>query len=305
MDDQNTPERQRRQRADLVKAFSRRAWQPSERPNAVPRILAGGVALIAVAGGAFAIGAVTSHHSKTAAEQRTRMAAMTGPGATQSPVVTQVPTLTPTPLPTPAAHKPPTAEQPGSAPVGTTAARHKSSRGRVSAAGRSSRSGLPQGPRFSSVAHVLIHNVMTGMCADLPGSGYGSLNGSVNQFPCVEPDVDNQRWDLVVGQKGLGPNGADLFTIRNSKDGLCMDLPGEGSVSVAGVVEYYCKPGGVDNQMWYLDKKAPGKFWIRSFSSPGHRCLDVSGLHGSGGPNANLTIYPCSLQDDHLWTFMR
>jgi hypothetical protein len=279
MDEQNTTEQQRRQRADLVDAFSRRAWQPTERPKVGPRILAGGAALIVVAGAALTVGAL-SHRHKQPTDDRARPAAMTSTG-----LPTLTPTLvTPTPTPTPKAKS----------PKGHPSASHRP----VSHGARSS-----HGVRISGMRRVLIHNVMTGMCVDVPGNGNGQLNGEVEQYTCDGSSSDNQLWDLVVDKNMTGPRGATLFTIRNSKDGLCLDLPGSGTVQKAGVTEYKCLPGSGDNQMWYLERKASGRYWIHSYDSVGHQCLDVSGLHGSGGEEANLTIYPCSLQDDHLWTF--
>lgn len=280
MDEQNTTEQQRRQRADLVDAFSRRAWQPTERSKVGPRILAGGAALIVVAGAALAVGAATSHRHDRPTDERARPAAMTG---------TALPTLVPTPTPATPSPKP---KSPGM--------RHPSAHRPASDGKAGSRSA--HGVRISGKRRLLIRNVMTGMCVDVPGYGDGQLNGKVEQHTCHGSSGDNQLWDLVV-DKDSGPRGATLFTIRNSKDGLCLDLPGSGTVRQAGVTEYGCRPGAGDNQMWYLERKASGRYWIRSYDSVGHQCLDVSGLHGSGGQDANLTIYPCSLQDDHLWAF--
>jgi hypothetical protein len=156
---------------------------------------------------------------------------------------------------------------------------------------------------MSTIRGVVIKNVMTGKCVDVSGYDKGSPNGPVEQYTCDGSRNDNQRWDLVVSEKGAGPDGADLFTIRNSKDGLCFDLPGFGQVQKAGVTEYTCNSGSGDNQMWYLQAKGKGQFWIRS-TGAGDRCLDVSGLHGSGGNGANLTVYPCDVNDDHLWSFI-
>ncbi|WP_433174882.1 hypothetical protein [Actinoallomurus sp. CA-150999] len=64
MSDPKTTEMQRRQRAGLVAAFSRRAWQPGERQSVVPRILAGAAALIVVSGVVVAVGALASHSHK-------------------------------------------------------------------------------------------------------------------------------------------------------------------------------------------------------------------------------------------------
>jgi hypothetical protein len=141
---------------------------------------------------------------------------------------------------------------------------------------------------------------MTGLCVDIPEFGKGKVDGPVAQFSCRRSG-DNQLWDLVVNQKGAGPHGADLFTIRNSMDSYCLDLPDYGPANKAAVTEYHCRPGRGDNQMWYLEKKANNQFWIRNHISRG-QCLNVSGAKGSGGNAARLTIAPCDIKDDHLWS---
>jgi hypothetical protein len=162
---------------------------------------------------------------------------------------------------------------------------------------------LPTSARFSTVTGVLIKNRMTGLCMDVPGYGRGKVDGSVEQFTCDGSNNDNQLWDLVVNQKGAGPGGADLFTIRNAKDDYCADLPDFGAKPVhTRVHEYYCRPGSGDNQMWYLDKRANGAFWIRNHVSKG-LCLDVAGEDGAGARGAKLMLFTCSDGDDHLWSF--
>lgn len=161
------------------------------------------------------------------------------------------------------------------------------------------KSRLPQGPNFSTVTRLLIKNVMTGQCADVDESGNGVL-----QNRCDKSSGSNQFWDLVITEKKAGPGGADLFIIRNFKDSLCLDPPGREAVPKATeLVRGPCRPGtSDDNQMWYLEMKSEKRFWIRSHSSNG-LCLDVSELHGTGGPGAALTLFTCDLEDDHLWSF--
>ncbi|MER5552010.1 RICIN domain-containing protein [Streptomyces sp. NPDC002793] len=162
---------------------------------------------------------------------------------------------------------------------------------------------LPTSAQFSTATGVLIKNRVTGLCVDVPDYGKGKVNGSVEQFTCNGTSGDNQLWDLVVNQEGAGPGGADLFTIRNSKDNYCADLPDFGGKPVhTRVYEYYCRPGSGDNQMWFLDKRANGTFWIRNHASKG-LCLDVAGENGAGGRGAGLMLFTCSDGDDHLWSF--
>ncbi|MFB8775241.1 RICIN domain-containing protein [Streptomyces broussonetiae] len=188
------------------------------------------------------------------------------------------------------------AESPSTAPSGSPAPKRKTQTVRTTGPY------VPQGADFRTTARLLVKNVMTGMCVDVPGYGKGTPDGPVNQFPCARTG-DNQLWDLVVTGDGAGPSGADLFVIRNSVDGYCLDLPDYGGrASGTPVSEYHCNGTIADNQLWYLDKRSEGKFWIRSYSS-GNRCLDVSGFNGVGGRDARLTIYDCAASDDHLWSF--
>jgi hypothetical protein len=163
------------------------------------------------------------------------------------------------------------------------------------------RSAGPAGVQFSTMTNVLLHNVMTGLCADIPNFGNGKVEGPIRQFTCDGTSADNQLWDLVVTGKGQGPNGADFFMIRNSKDRYCADLPGSGAVvRRTHVQEYGCRPGLGDNQVWYLQKR-PGGYWVRNYVS--HQfCLDVLGVNGAGGKDASLTVVECRVADDHVWS---
>lgn len=288
MTDQNETERRRRERANLANAFTRRAWTPSEKPNVPVRLLAGGIALAVVAAGVFGIGALISFQRDNEKKQRTPSAMQSAVSISASPS----PSVT-----SPSPSKTPAKTSPARPPVQTV-----TSTPRTRGAAKSS-SRLPTGPTFNTVTRVLIRNVMTGLCVDIDGLDNGVENGPVQQYHCDKSTSNNQLWDLVVNQKGAGPDGADLFTIRNSKDGLCLDLPGSGPVaSRTDVKEGRCNPGGGDNQMWFLDKKGANRFWVRSHSSP-KLCLDVAEKAGGGGPKAKLTVYGCDPKDDHLWSF--
>ena len=71
-----------REHADLGDAFTRGGWQPSVQqqgvqPQGGPRMLAGGIALVVVAGAAFGLGAMTSHDHRRAAPEPARELALT------------------------------------------------------------------------------------------------------------------------------------------------------------------------------------------------------------------------------------
>jgi hypothetical protein len=240
-----------------------------------------------------------SHDDK---KQRTAAAADTVlPGDAQQPLpgvfVSASPSATPTPTPSASASAKRKKGRPTSGKSATAA------NGAVHALGHAAGSRLPTGPKFGTVTNVLINNVMTGLCADVPGYGKGGGSTAIQQFSCDGSSNDNQLWDLVVNEKGAGPNGVDLFTIRNSKDNECFDLPGSGAVdSGTHVIENLCIVGRTDNQMWYLQKRSGHGFWIRNYYI--HKwCLDAEGINGAGGRDAALTVVQCDPKDDHVWSF--
>ncbi len=154
----------------------------------------------------------------------------------------------------------------------------------------------------SNSKHVMLRNVLTGLCADVPGYGKGQVGGPVNQFDCEKSAGDNQVWDFEVSNKGGGPGGANLFVIKNEKDGLCMDAAGKGDApGPTAVTEGNCDATNADNQLWWLDGQGDGTYWIRNAKSS-DRCLDVWGeTFGSGGRDAHLGLADCNPEDDHAW----
>lgn len=143
----------------------------------------------------------------------------------------------------------------------------------------------------------LIHNVRTDMCVDIPGFGPGKPGGPVNQWYC-QTSGDNQYFTFE--STGTTPEGNGLFRIRNITDGLCLDLPGTGSVPASTPVsENPCLDG--DNQDWYNRLAQPGDAWYLVNYASG-LCLDVAGV-GDGGPDARIGVYPCQFYDDHEWYF--
>lgn len=144
---------------------------------------------------------------------------------------------------------------------------------------------------LSSQGNALVQNVDTGKCADVPNFGKGTSGGPVNQYACRSDSSDNQLWDLQMASPDGGPGGAPLFAVKNRKDGLCMDLPGSGSVHAgARIVEYNCVTTGADNQLWWLDQRPAHGYLIRNRASD--LCLAVTG-GSSGGDDARLHVARC------------
>lgn len=150
-----------------------------------------------------------------------------------------------------------------------------------------------EGPYF-------IHNYNTQRCVDIPGYGAGTVDGPVNQYDCAyDAWADNQKFYIDWFPLGR-------FMMRNATDGLCLDLPGYGTVAEGTKIsEYYCQPDdAADNQMFYQEEVYYGVYRFRH--SKTGMCLDVDGF-GTGGNDARLGLYTCSLvapYDDHLWNFV-
>ncbi|WP_433260755.1 RICIN domain-containing protein [Actinosynnema sp. CS-041913] len=143
-------------------------------------------------------------------------------------------------------------------------------------------------------ADQLLVNVRTGLCADVPGFGPGTIDGPVNQWYCNPGPGDNQLWRLLPYPDGT-------YAIQNVKDGYCMDVPAFGAVpATTKISQYHCVLGPSDNQMFSLEWVGNG--WRFHHVKDPALCLDVDGLNGSGGPDARLTLWHCSLTDDHVWS---
>ncbi|MEW2448744.1 RICIN domain-containing protein, partial [Streptomyces parvulus] len=148
--------------------------------------------------------------------------------------------------------------------------------------------------------NVMLYNTTTKMCAELVGREKGKPDDPVQQSMCIPGDEDNQMWDLEVRYAKGGPEGVQLFQIRNTKDKLCMDLPWYGSAAVGTpVTEFHCDGTKADNQLWWIDKQESGDYWIRNYAS-NHKCLNVEG-NGTGGLDAKLNISDCTNIDDQEW----
>ncbi|MCF3960258.1 RICIN domain-containing protein [Streptomyces fuscigenes] len=156
---------------------------------------------------------------------------------------------------------------------------------------------LPAGP-------VVLKNKKWGSCLDLPGTGKGKPSQPLQDGTCHPSSGDNQRWTLKKNPSAKGTGGADLYLIRNVKDGLCLDLPASGPrESGTSVSEYHCYNTPSDNQLWWFDKRSDGTYWIRNQKS-GDQCLDVART-GRKNAHVKITVWGCSDLDDHQWTLVR
>ena len=142
-------------------------------------------------------------------------------------------------------------------------------------------------------------NNATGLCMDSPSTGAPGANAPVTQYHCRWGDIDNQVWKIRATRV---VNGVGLYQIYNNKGGYCLDVPARGAQPAGALVSTnFCTwPPQDDNQEWHFDGDASiNHFLVINYKSG--LCLDVSGAGGSGGPDARLTLYYCSIIDDHVW----
>ncbi|MFF1486251.1 RICIN domain-containing protein [Streptomyces sp. NPDC058319] len=209
-------------------------------------------------------------------------------GTTLAPSPTAAPALSPAPPP-----PQPTVPQQPTQPQETGGAKSGDSGG----GGGAPQKKKPKGPVLKN---VLLYNTTTKKCADIPGYDKGESAGPVREYSCDGTSNDNQLWDFEVRYPKGGPGGVPLYQIRNVKDRFCMDLTGYGAAEERSpMMEYTCDGTTSDNQLFWLDKQDNGAYWIRNFASD-NMCLDVFGS-GDGGDDTPLSIFRCSLTDDHLW----
>lgn len=152
-----------------------------------------------------------------------------------------------------------------------------------------------RGPVYATVG--VIRNLMTHYCADLPGrTGSVEENVVVAQYTCDGGSNDNQVYQTVTQPDGT-------FLLRNLKSGWCLDVDGSGSVAKGtGVNTHNCLLGSQDNQMFRKEYQGDGFFLVHVKSG---LCLNVSNPDGVDNKvlELRLTLFPCSTDDDHVWTF--
>ncbi|MFI9332523.1 RICIN domain-containing protein [Kitasatospora sp. NPDC052868] len=178
----------------------------------------------------------------------------------------------------------------GALSFGTAPAAQAADEPRTPATGQAANANASYGP-------YLLYNTVTTKCADLPDYGPGRINGPVNEYTCNGTSGDNQLffWDL----QGTTSNGYPVYTVRNAKDQLCLDVHDYGAVEAGATVgEFTCDGSSGDNQQFWLLPRGGGGSWIVNLKSG--LCLDVEGVR-TGGDNARLTLYYCSDNDDHSW----
>lgn len=144
---------------------------------------------------------------------------------------------------------------------------------------------------------VVLYNVVTGRCADIPAFDKGYVGAPVTQFYCRPGAYDNQQFVLLPRGKVAGKY--DRFLIQNRKDRLCLDLPNYGKVPKGTPVsEYHCRMQ--DNQLFYRKPVRGGDFLVHEKTG---MCLDVAGLR-SRQANTRLLLWPCSMNDEHVWRLL-
>jgi hypothetical protein len=290
--DSEQDDTKRRQRARFVEALTTTSRQPGESSRAGIRI-AGAVAVLAlIAGGTLGIGAWRGHQAdenakkeKIATQQAVAERKFTeAPSA--SPTAKPKKTTKPTPTPPaqaprsevvvpPVTHSPPPSKRPSKKPVV---------------------------PVVRERSKVLLKNVATGLCADIPDYGPGQFATPVNQYYCDGSAIDNQLWNMQVHLGDTGPGGRTLVIFSNAKDGLCLDLTDRGAKPAGTPIqEANCHNSLDDNQLWWLEPSGGDVVKIHNMLSNG-LCLQVQGA-AVKTRDQRLVIGPCG-EADARWRLL-
>ncbi|MEV7075030.1 RICIN domain-containing protein [Streptomyces sp. NPDC093990] len=303
MTDIDQDETKRRQRARFADALTTSAQQPGERSRMGTRV-AGAVAVLALAAGAtLGVGAWRSYQAgeeKQEAELSTEQAAaahgkLTGsPSPSAEPKVTKKETKKET-MTEPGTSVEPRVPDPVVVPSASPTKKRTETR-------REDTAKAELRKLTAASRTVLLKNVVTGLCADIPFYGAGKKGEVVNQYHCDGTDKDNQRWRMTSPRPDAGPGGTDLVQFANLKDGLCFDLPTRGAQpSGTGLSEAHCTGTMGDNQLWWFDPAGDGSVMIRNYAS-NHLCLMVAGAGAEKKqPDQRLVIGSCGSRDDGRW----
>ncbi|MFE1852199.1 RICIN domain-containing protein [Streptomyces sp. NPDC059489] len=144
----------------------------------------------------------------------------------------------------------------------------------------------------SHTTGTLLKNQTSGLCADLPGFSQGKADGGVNTHACNGTTGDNQQWDLQVTSGVQGPEGADLFVIKNHKDGLCMTPVFQGGDSTAWIREEACDTSTGGNALWWLMPRSDGTYAVRNYALGS--CLNEATPAPGGYHDDRLNQAPCT-----------
>lgn len=295
MSDSEQDDTKRRQRARFVEALTTSAQQPGERSRAGVRI-AGAVAVLAlIAGGTMGIGAWRSHQ----ADENAKKEKIAAQQAAAERKLTEAPSPTPTKTvkPSPKESPKPTTQAPRIEPVAPPVTRSPSPTPTVKKEVKKA-----VVPAVTDRSGVLLKNVATGMCADVPYYGPGKVGKPVNHYFCDGSDGDNQLWNMRVHVGDTGPGGKKLVIFSNVKDGLCLDMPDRGPKPVGTTIkEAGCHNSMDDNQLWWLEPSGADVFKIHNVLS-NDQCLQSQG-QAVKKPNQRLIIGSCA-ESDARWQLL-
>jgi hypothetical protein len=267
-------------------AESRSPWNPSA---AIPALGKAMCALIAQSSGAYEKALAVFTHGDGGVPVTALAGTVTKDEAEYTKDARLKVTATPgTKSPAPGASATPTSKASSSSPA--KAATVRTNQPPIKSAGKAS-----YGPYF-------IYNFATKECADFVGNT-GQIDSKVDQFTCDKTGADNQQFTFVAN--GVDGAGNQKYLLRNTVDGLCIDLPGEGTVAKGTQLqESNCWPN--DNQSYRLEPRFTSggfQYYRLRNTAAGDMCLDVTGP-ATGGPKTVLTMAPCVANDDHEWALV-
>ncbi|WP_329455850.1 RICIN domain-containing protein [Streptomyces sp. NBC_01497] len=200
---------------------------------------------------------------------------------------------------------PPPSQAPAPQPSQTETAQNTPPPQPSTSAGAGGGGGAKKSPAPHPFKDVMLRNGTTEKCAG-PAFATGSAGSTYGQYTCNTDTKANQVWDFDTVAKGKGPDGRDLYQLRDKSTGFCMDLSGTGAAPLsAKPQDSACTQTMNDNQLWWLEKRpnSGGLYWIHNYAS-NNLCLDVYGNASDGSDRAEggaLTLFHCTDTDDQGW----
>jgi len=130
-------------------------------------------------------------------------------------------------------------------------------------------------------------------CLDVAGGG--TVSGTnVDQWNCT--GKTNQQWIILPFTQTPSPFANGNYTITSVASGLCLDVPGGGTVAGTNVDIEICTQ--TSNQVWYLNIQSGNTYYVQP-QTGSTMCLNILGANQA--PGTNVLQSPCTNSTSEQW----